>query len=599
MSDFLYSSENKPVGFLSKLIEDIYYQDPPEISEFHGHWGSLAVSRNLYNGFQPYESERHLVVVIGGPVLTFRNNRFLIGDDPVSGTISVYERFIEGTIKWDEDLSGPFVILIVNKYSKKIRCITDLMFFIPVYQYVNKNQVALGTHVDALAKSTGQHNNIDKISLTDFILNSIVTYPYTVYKSIRQCTPAAIHDHYPMSNPIIESTIQVYWEPVEKIDYENINEAARDLRDSVSGYIQQVTDGMDHVALFLSGGEDSRVVAGMLPTRLKKDAFVFLDSMNREGIIARKASKAYDIHLDIRFRKPGHYLNILPEACNLLGSGQQYLHAHTLKFHKECKLAEYDAVFCGYLANALLKGEDFRKNKLQKRISVIYEYITVEEDHSKSLKSDYFQDTVLAEVDERRREHLNVLREFRIESLHQWFHNWPGSMGQASPGYSINRRLFRSYEPFMCNEVVKLAAVTPVSWKLNRRLFHKAMRPYLKPAKWVPHGKGWLPYLSWRSNIPISLYVSIYKRIGRFTGLIRENKLNQGPWGDRGSLMDSMDKEKTLLACEYGMDNLKSVTKDPVDISKLTIMQQLNLFQTLYLLESVAGKVKVDYFHDR
>ena len=594
MSDLLYSSEFRPNGKLSGYVQDIYYQNPPEVREFHGDWGSLAVSRNLYNGFQPFETEEHLVVVIGGPLLTYQDNRFLTGDDPVAGTLSLFERYMAGTIQWDKDLSGPFTVLIVDKSTRKIRCVTDLMLSIPVYQSVSKDKLAFGTHIDALAKTTGEQKVIDKISLTDFILHGVVTYPYTAYKNIRQFSPAAIHEFGPCSKPVFESKTEVYWEPVEKIGYANIDEAARELRKAVSGYITRVTEGMDYVASFLSGGEDSRVVAGMLPNHLKKDAFVFLDFMNREGIIAQKISKTYGLHLNVRFRKPGHYLNILPEASDLVGSGQQYLNAHTLGFHKKCKLAEYGAVFGGYLANALLKGYDSRKTKLQRKLSAIYELITVEEGHSNPVQSDFFKTSVLAEVDKRRREFLNYLQGFRNESLHEWFQNWPRSMGQASPGYSVNRRLFRTYEPFLCNEVVKLAAGTPLSWKLNRRLFHKAMQPYLEPAKWVPHGKGWLPYFSWWSNIPIRFFISAWRRIGRFTGLI---KGHHGSWGDRSRLLDSMDTEKTLSSYEFGMKALDAVIEDPVDVGKLTKKQQFNLLQTLCLLESTTGQKKEESFY--
>nr|WP_246481855.1 asparagine synthase-related protein [Natronogracilivirga saccharolytica] len=351
---------------------------------------------------------------------------------------------------------------------------------------------------------------------------------------------------------------------------------------------------MDKVASFLSGGEDSRVVAGMLPNHLKKEAFVFLDYMNREGKIAQKISKAYDLQLNIMFRKPGYYLNILPEASDLVGSGQQYLNAHTLGFHKECKLAEYDAVFGGFIANALLKGYDSRKNKLQKKLSAIYEFITVEEGHSKPVQSDFFKKNVLLEIDRRRSEFLSYLRKFRNNSLHEWFHNWPRSMGQANPGYLVNRRLFRIYEPFLSNEVIKLAAGTPMPWKLNRRLFHKAMRPYLKPAKWVPHGKGWLPYLSWWSNIPIRIFISACRRTGRLTGLITGY---HGSWGERSRLLDSLNTEKILSSFGFEMNALEYVIQEPADIDKLTRKQQFNLLQTLYLLNRKTGEKKEVFFH--
>ena len=594
MSDFLYSSESKPHGMLSKCIRDIYHENPPEITEYHGDWGSLAVSRNLYNGFQPHENDEHLTVVIGGPVLTFRDNRFLTYNDPFAGTLSVYERIIEGSIKWDEDLSGPFVILLIDKIHRKIQCITDLMLFIPVYKHCSNGLVCLGTHVDALAKSAAQQHAIDKASLVDFIINSMVIHPYTMYQSIRQCTPAAIHYFQPSTSSFTELEPEVYWKPAVKSCYNNINEAALDLRNAITTYIYRATEGMDHVAQFLSGGEDSRAVAGLLPKNLKKDAFVFLDFMNREGNIARKISEKYGINLDVRFRKTKHYLNILPEASDLVGSGQQYLNAHTLGFHRDCQLDQYHAVFGGLLANAFLKGSDSEKTKWQRRLSIIYEIVVMDERHFQPFRHDLFNDEILLEIDKRHRDFRNHFRDKKNDSLHDWFLNWPRIMGEAHPGIAVNRRLFRSYEPFMSTEVVKIASKIPLSWKLNRKVYLLAMRPFLKPAQWVPHGKGWLPYYNWWTNLPVRIFISFYRRIGRLMGFI---KGNHGSWGDRNKLLDSLDTTKVPLIFAKGMITLKSVITGDLDFGKLPRMQQFNLFQTFYLLDSITDKKNIEYFH--
>ena len=73
-------------------------------------------------------------------------------------------------------------------------------------------------------------------------------------------------------------------------------------------------------AQFLSGGEDSRTLLGLIPSDLKRDAFIFLDSMNREGRTAQKAARAYGANFHVGFRSPTHYLEILEEASDL-GSG--------------------------------------------------------------------------------------------------------------------------------------------------------------------------------------------------------------------------------------------------------------------------------------
>jgi hypothetical protein len=76
MSDFIYTSNKQKKGALTQYIQSIYQSDAPAVTEYHGQWGSLGVSRNLYNGLQPIENDNHIFVVIGGPVLCYKDNSF-------------------------------------------------------------------------------------------------------------------------------------------------------------------------------------------------------------------------------------------------------------------------------------------------------------------------------------------------------------------------------------------------------------------------------------------------------------------------------------------------------------------------------------------
>src|SRR5690554_2672165 len=100
---------------------------------------------------------------------------------------------------------------------------------------------------------------------------------------------------------------------------------------------------MTKVAQFISAGEDSRSLSGLLPERLNRDAFVFLDSMNREGRIAEKVAHAYGAKFHMGKRHPLHYIHIMDEASALVGSGHEYMHCHSLRFDKEFNLDAYPA----------------------------------------------------------------------------------------------------------------------------------------------------------------------------------------------------------------------------------------------------------------
>lgn len=491
MSDFIFSKNAFPQGYLTEQIQLIYHSDEPVVKEFHGNWGAVAVSYNPYNGFQPYESAEHICIVLGGPVLCFRDNKFLTGDDEAAGTCAIYKRWMDNAIQWDEDLSGPFVVLIVNKRTSDLICVTDLLSLIPIFIYQEVEDLMLSSHVDVLARASGELHNIDVVSQIDFIFHNVVTYPYTCFSHLKQISPASIHS---LSGGSFDLSQEFYWLPEENNLYSSIDQAAEELKSGLQNYVDAITVDMPHIAQFISGGEDSRVLSALLPKSCKRDAFIFLDQINREGKLAKKAAKIYGASICLKIRTKSHYLEILPPCADLVGSGAQYSHVHTFGFHKSCKLNEYSAVFGGFLSDTLLKGLRIKKMSSQDRFPFLPQTKQSNFTIAKPVYNEIITDEVLSELTLRRQAHLNHVRSFRNESAEEWFNLWPISMQNESPNIHGNRRLFRSYEPFTSKVVVKISAKVPQKWKLNRRLFHKASKSLLAPSKWLFHGDGRLPY---------------------------------------------------------------------------------------------------------
>jgi len=598
MSDFLYSSEQRPQGQLAEHLRSIYHQETPSSWEFHGHWGSLAVTRGHYFGFDPVIQNDHICTVVGGPALYFTDNDFLTGTDAKAGTRAILERWVRGGLDWTEDLSGPFVFLIINTATGKISCVTDLMLFIPVYGNQNGQSVTFGTHVDAVAAACGRSNILDQTSLVDFVLHSIVTYPYTAYEGIRQFSPAAEHRFHPAGSGVAIKEPDAYWQPTEDARFPNLQSAANCLRDGLQDYVTRVTTAMNRVAHFISAGEDSRAVAGLLPPQIHRDAYIFLDRMNWEGAIAQRVAQAYGTSFNPWFRAATHYLDILPEASALIGLGHQYTHAHSLGFHRDCRLADYSAVFGGYLADSLLKGYFARKLQGSKRFLFLPDLPLAGESRSAPVRSAMFEQTVLDAVTQRRNDHLARVRALRPKTAHEWFALWPVTMRRGIPNLYSNRRLFASYEPFTAKEVVKVAAAVPIGWKLNRRLFNLAMRPMLRPSKWIGHPKGHLPYFSWWQNAPIVLAARSWRRAAQ---ILRLEKGNQGPWRDWKQLARSAEWQRMVVISNTNAAHL-GVLRAPITSGKafnrkyLSIRRQVNVLQISAHPEVSAEKKKATAF---
>jgi hypothetical protein len=138
----------------------------------------------------------------------------------------------------------------------------------------------------------------------------------------------------------------------------------------------------------------------------------------------------------------------------------------------------------------------------------------------------------------------------------------------------------------MSKEVIKLSAAVPLGWKLNRRLFNKAMQPYLKPTKWIPSSDGRLPYFPWWVNAPFHALTWSTRKILQ---LITQDEANQGSWADWGLVSKSRRWANEVSKCT------RAITASPIGITKpflketlskrnLRTVEQINLFQVCYSL---------------
>ncbi|MDY7219438.1 asparagine synthase-related protein [Denitrificimonas sp. JX-1] len=561
MSDFLFASNPQRRSQLAQPLQAL--MPVPEriaVTEYQGDWGALAVSQSPYQGFVPYETAEHLCAVIGGPVLCWRDNHFLAEHKPSSAASrAILERYLSGQADWAEDLSGPFVLLIIDKLKQQLYCITDHMLFIPVYQYHQEADWVLGTHVDAVAQVSEQEHAIDPVSVDDYILHGVVTYPHTMFTQIFQLEPATQYCWTFNRQHNLESW-ETYWEPKEYNPYRNMTEAAAAFRVGVLDHIERITAQLDSVGLFISAGEDSRSIAGMLPTRLKRHGYVFLDSKNREFNIAQRVARAYGCVFHALVRSPTHYVDILPAASRLVGSGLQYTHAHSLGLAEESGLDQQQAVFGGYGADALLKAAHARTFNAWQRLKFLPDIEQQGETRTQPLVANGYASEHLAAIDHRRRQHMQKVQAIRPKSCHEWFVLWPYSMLKSNTNIAVNRRLFPSYELYTCKAAVQHAACIPVKWKNNRRFFHKAVKAYFAKSQFIPHPTGIFPYYGLAVNLWSKPLIQIWQRLQRQVKGARY----EGAWSD-------WSKNIHLLLARAGCD--------AQDLQGLSTEQKINYVQ--------------------
>lgn len=520
MIDFLFTFRDTAKGAFIRALQESRPDTDLSIQTFSGDWGTLTVYGRAYPGFEPVETDRFVVVVLGGP-LPRNDLRVADGTKPDDGTRWILAHWKKHKdIQWDDDLVGHFLVLCIDKLNNTAEIVTDINSFVPCYignpPSANQHGTVVGSHADAVALACGCGQDLDPVSIVDFLAYKTVTYPYTMYHGVRQLAPASV-----IRLGGDSRTVNTYWAPGE-IEYQgSISDAACELRDIITKNVARMCAGQKDVGLLMSAGEDSRAVASLIPKDTKAHAVTFTDSYNREARIARRVCERLGVNWTSALRSGTHYLDYAPQSIKLSESHNLFFHAHVNGFVHT--LPPGSRVLGGLFADALFKGSRIQGFwKAGVCFSICKDAWRYAGDHLCGADSSY-----IGVVETRRSERNTVLRKLCPGSWAEWHSLTPATMNTSFTNLIVNRRLFNSYEPFIDSRVFRLSASLPQSWKVNRRLFHLAMRPAFKRTWSIPHGKRIYPYFGLWVNAPRLIANAIKYRLA---AKVIKRRVNNGPW---------------------------------------------------------------------
>lgn len=515
MTDFLFSFQQDQEELLADALAGYRCAKDWPLHVYSGEWGALAVSGQGYPGFDLLNTERYLFLILGGPLPRY-DDSVARGDLRDDGTTWIAERWkVSGTLRWDRDLVGYFLAFCVDKKERSAQLVTDINAFVPAYVSANQPCV-VGSHADAVALAAGCADGIDPVSVADFLTYGTVTYPRTMYKGVQHLAPASV-THF---SPDGKGMTRAYWKPLEGKGFANMHEAALRLRTLVSDNVRRICAGQASVGLLMSGGEDSRVVAGLIPQTTRVHAVTFTDAYNREARIAERVCRKLRIPWESALRAPTHYLDHAVDSIRLTESHNYFCHAHlngfTDRFPAGCR------VLGGFFADGLFKGYRIKTTYVA---GLQWAIIADAWQHGAKVQLGLYSD----EVHGRRQRQRDSIRTMRPISWAEWCAVHPACMSPGCTNLLANRRLIANYEPFADSLVVKLGAMIPQTWKLNRRLFHRAMRPVLTKTWGIAHGRGWFPAFGPLANVALRHVEKARRRMVRILQG-RPIPANDGPW---------------------------------------------------------------------
>ena len=496
MSDFLYASVPQPAGRLRALLERRLRPLDTAYEERHGSWGSVAVAR------LPFDPP-------------------IVSDDGQSVRLTLGR---EG---------GPSASLLLDTTAGQGSVRTDRMAFVPLFWSDGGDAgLVIGSHVDAVAEAAGRLDAFDAVSAADCVAHGSIVFPHTMYAQVWQLAPAT-ERRFRVPHGW-DDTGREYWTPVERCPFASLDDAAAALRAAFVAEVEKGLQGVGSAGMLLSAGEDSRAVLGAVPRDIRVDAVTFADWESREVEIARRIAHAYGASFRVGIREFAHYLDGLEPIASFVGSQHQYIDVHAWRLHRELALDRMPVVLGGFSSDVLLKGyyspARARRSQPQKRHPG-------EHDPLRVAPVPGVRRELIDAALERRERRRTELRTIRPESATEWMRIWPFGVRKPAAAFVGHRRLFAAFEPFMTDSIVELAASVPMEWKLDRRLFSQAMKPLLRPSRFIPHGRNTFPYFGRYASLGLGAGLAL----GRFAHDALRGRLgrHQGPWPDWERLVES------------------------------------------------------------
>ena len=267
-----------------------------------------------------------------------------------------YQHYMERGTDGLTSLNGGFVALIHDGQKNVFFMVTDRAGAHPCF--CHSTHPVFCSHPDILALATGESNAIDYVSIAEFLKTGKLSPPATYYTHIKALDEGTVYaiDTHTGRNPVIGK--QRYFHFIFKTEHSRSEwDIAAELKDSFQKAISiRTLPHIGQTAVSLSGGLDSRAIAGALPDPSRIWSFSFFDKENREFSIARKVAAATGMRNIPLQRDYDHYGNHAEAGIKIAGGMGDFGSNHYLGFRDRFIREGIDNIITGFYCDYLFKG---------------------------------------------------------------------------------------------------------------------------------------------------------------------------------------------------------------------------------------------------
>lgn len=448
-----------------------------------------------------------------------------------------------------EKLNGAFAIVFAN--AEGFCIVTDPMSFVPVYagKDCHGNAAAFGTHPDLVAMISEASDNLDMVSIAEFLNAGNCTFPNTMYSAVEELKPGRAHifSIQEKNKPSVRDF--TYWQPPEEIrDGYDEAELAEELLSILRNAVERRCN-TQKVAVLLSGGLDSRLVMAAVPESVECIALTFCDELNRETKIASQIAKCYNREWFPLIRNAEFLGKSIVNVVKFVGCEFEWVHAHNIGFVDRINELGVDALLSGMLFDSYLKAYMAHDMVKIRRLGGIAQPTFKRKvvDYADNIMDFWKQNLnseIASNVYDRRKCHYENNMDSARGSI-EWLDIYPFSQDCEAAYWVADRRVLSLRLIATDRHILDFAFKCPIELKMNSRIFRVAALGVYGPGASIPDSNyGFRPNSKrWRRLAELAVRKSQDRLVAVLEKLDRKPKV-QDSWHDYQSYW----QESNLLA---------------------------------------------------
>lgn len=268
-------------------------------------------------------------------------------------------RWLDGGWKALADLNGEYLVLVWDRREEELTIVNDRLGLKHLYYWNNHDTFAFASEVKSLTVLSEVSRAIDERALSELLIFGHLQDERTLLRDVKLFPQASV-----LTWQRGKSSSYRYWRYVHQADsrLENTNRVVQEYAEHVRGAVaRRITE--NRLGLFLSGGLDSRTLAGML-RKIKPQASLSTwttgHGHDHDSRYAKKIAKAIHAqHTEIKI--PETFLQDFSSDYSWVLDGSvtsDGCHRATLRDSMEGKA---DIFFNGFLGDVLSGGKPFDK----------------------------------------------------------------------------------------------------------------------------------------------------------------------------------------------------------------------------------------------